>query len=215
MNYIGSCWEYFAPLEKLKNLTELELGHDLVRKWPEYSNLFVYRHTSEEEFRDDIHAYFESLKQLLPDRIGLGLKVMGILIAAALIDLLITEEYPNLINDVMAIINQNGSILPELTYLTSHDAFADLDVARMLIQHGFDFEVSTTVQPQYEVEPQTVFCEVTSVELFKAIFEEKLVSNKTMTAFEYMQSLHPDFPFFWDFPFFSLVAAAKDTAVRT
>lgn len=74
--------------------------------------------------------------------------------------------------------------------------FTESKYLRLLIENELD--LGSTDSSGGTVLLNTVLSYKLSPEMFQLIFEEKLVKDKTMTAFEYAQSLHPDYPFFWD-----------------
>lgn len=82
----------------------------------------------------------------------------------------------------------------------------DLGACSTLLENEADLGVFTSGT---EIMALTwLFQRAPSVELFQLVFETKLVRGNTMTPFEFAKSKHPDYPFFWDCPLFTLVSKA-------
>lgn len=87
-------------------------------------------------------------------------------------------------------------------------------VIKWLIQLGTDFGALYPPEPKSDEIIQSRLEEIVSwlaptVEVFQLLFEAKLANNNTMTVFEHAKLLHPDYPFFWEYPLFMAVLMAN------
>lgn len=119
----------------------------------------------------------------------------------------------NLLGRVLSHLKQSGVPLDSRFLLIQRHfdvsltkLLGDADNFKLLIQHELDLGCRFSKTKNLL---QHVMTTVPTVEVFKMIFETKLVKNNTLTALEFAQSLRPDvFFFFWE-PLFHVILSSN------
>lgn len=196
-------------LKKLKRLTvDLEVGDPMILP------------TTTAQMLDFLKHYITFIEAHSP----VGLNLLCTAGRGNLINAIFDFNMRSILPDVFKICRRQDGLLDMVvdrifSVPRLRDMLKQIDVIQLLIDNGAD--LGAPINFSYSGFPPGSFSRleviipyISSIKTFQLLFETKMMNNNSMTVLEYTKSQHPDRPFFWAAPLFSMFVVASGRSVR-